>query len=136
MQKTHKAQKSSSKNENTVINFYLKTQVISLIITILLFIIVSVIALFADIPESYDLIAALFVIIASTFVTAYYSGLKIRSKGIIVGIIYTLPINSLIIITSLAVNNFEIGFNLLFCCLAGILSGAVGGIVAVNKRLK
>ncbi len=136
MEKLKTKPKKQVKQENTVVNFFVKTQIFALIIYIAFFVVSSIIALMADSPDKYDSIIIISVMSFASLITGFYAGIKIRSNGLVVGIIYTLPINALLLIISLISSNFTLGINFFISLFALIISSAIGGIIAVNKRLK
>ncbi len=72
----------------------------------------------------------------ASFVSAFLAGMKTRKKGMITGLLYTLPENLLILALSLIFNGFTADLNLLYLVLTLTLTATVGGILAVNKRFK
>lgn len=136
MEKIKVKPKKGAKQEKTVINFFVKTQIFALIVYIVLFVISSIIALLVDSPDKNDSVIIISVMSFASLITGFYAGMKIRSNGLVVGIIYSLPINALVLIISLIAGNFAIGINFFVSLFALVISSAIGGIIAVNKRLK
>ena len=89
------------KTENDVINTFIRIQLTGLSAYVLIFTLFCIIGLSADIKRSYDMILSLAAFSLGSFLTALTAGLKIREKGLLVGVIYTLPLNTLVILTSL-----------------------------------
>lgn len=136
MEKTKSKPKKGIKKEKYIINFYIKTQILAAVVYIVLFVVSSIIALIADSPDKNDSVIIISVMSLASLITGFYAGMKIRSNGLIVGVIYALPVNALLLIISLISGNFAIGINFFISLFALIISSAVGGIIAVNKRLK
>ena len=124
------------KTENDVINTFIRIQLTGLSAYVLIFTLFCIIGLSADIKRSYDMILSLAAFSLGSFLTALTAGLKIREKGLLVGAIYTLPLNTLVILISLFFCNFAVDFRLLITVLILILSGAIGGVTGVNFRFR
>ena len=136
MQKIKANTKKVSKQEKTVVKIFVKTQILALIVYIVLFVAASIVALLVDSPDEYDSIIIISVMSLAALITGYYAGMKIRSNGLVIGVIYSLPVNALLLLISLISGNFQIGANFFISLFALIISSAIGGIIAVNKRLK
>lgn len=124
------------KSENAVINTFIKVQIFGLIIYTLLFLLSGFISMSADLKQSYDTIVSLGTFSLCSFFTALFAGLKIREKGLLVGVIYTLPLNTLTMLISLIFTDFKVDYKLLLTAVFLVLSAALGGITAVNLRLR
>ena len=136
MKKTKPVRKNKSKIENVAMNTFIKVQIFALISYALIFIIGSFIALAADLPRKYEYIYSLGMFAVSSLSVGFYSGLKLRQNGLVSGVIYSLPLNLIIILISLIINEFTIGMNLIITSAVLLLSAGIGGILAVNKRLR
>lgn len=124
-----------TKRENPSVNIFFSTQIFAVICYIAVFFIGVLIALAADLPSKYDYIFSLVLFAACSLISGFFAGMKIREKGLIVGVLYTLPANLIVALISLLLNDFNIGINLLITFTVLILAGGIGGILAVNKRL-
>ncbi len=124
------------KTENDVINTFIRIQLIGSTVYTVIFILFCIIGLSADIKRSYDLILALIAFSLGSFLTALTAGLKIRENGLLVGLVYTLPLNTFVILISLFLSNFDIDFRVLITTLILLLSGAIGGVTGVNFRFR
>lgn len=87
-----------------------------------------------DVYKNFFLI--LIVLSAADFISAYYIGRKIKTKGMICGIVYNLPTIFICTLISLILNNFIFGSGIFILPAVRITSAAVGGIVAVNSKVK
>ncbi len=126
----------SRKSENLIINTFVKIQLMGIIIYAVIFLLSSMIAMSADLKQSYDIIISLTTFSMCSFITALFAGLKIRERGLLVGLIYTLPLNSLILLISLCFADFEIDFRIFLTGLMLLIFGAIGGVAGVNLRLR
>lgn len=127
---------SKRKTENTVINLFLKIQMIGAAIYILMFLLSCFTAVSLDFGQNYDMIFSLGTFAICSFLTALYAGLKIREHGLPVGIVYTLPLNTLIVLLSLFFTDFKADFRILLTSVVLLLFAGVGGITGVNIRLR
>ena len=123
-------------SDNTTVNIFIKTQILAVIIYLISFLIFSLIALLADLSMKFDFICALLCFALSSFIVGFYIGRKLRQKGLLAGIIYSLPINTSVILISLIFSNFTFDLNIVITAIILLVSAGVGGIVSVNSRLK
>ncbi len=119
-------------NPNT--DAFIKTQIFSLCVYCAVFLLSSAVALAADSQDKYDYYISLISFSAASFVSGFFAGNKLRKNGLAVGAIYSLPLNIIVILASLAVNRFAININLAITALALLAASATGGVLAVNKR--
>ena len=120
--------------ENSAINTFINVQIIAVILYIIIFITTSAVGLVADLSNNFDFIFTLISFAFCSFTTGFYAGLKIRQNGIASGIIYALPMNVIVILISLVFADFEVDYILAVTVAILLISSAVGGILAVNKR--
>ena len=86
--------------------------------------------------EYYDLYISIAAFSLSTLLIGFFAGMKIRSNGILVGPIFSFPFITLITLCSISLNSFSMDLNCLFGVIAMIICACLGGVFAVNKRLK
>jgi putative membrane protein (TIGR04086 family) len=133
--KRNKPKKFSNKN-NTMLNLFINVQIFAVICYVGIFLIGSLIALLIDLPSDSDYLFSIVLFSVCSMLTGFYAGIKKRENGLLVGIIYTLPLNAIVVLISLFYNSFAIGVNLAVTIVVLMISGAIGGILAVNKRLR
>jgi putative membrane protein (TIGR04086 family) len=133
--KRNKPKKFSNKN-NTKLNLFINVQIFAVICYVGIFLIGSLIALLIDLPSDSDYLFSIVLFSVCSMLTGFYAGIKKRENGLLVGIIYTLPLNAIVVLISLFYNSFAIGVNLAVTIVVLMISGAIGGILAVNKRLR
>ncbi len=125
-----------NKKFNNKVNAFIKLQFINLAIYLILFVIVSIIAVCADIGKENMFYISLGYIGVSSFFSGFTAGLKERKNGIVCGAVNALLPIAIICIVSIILNKFSIGYNLIISVLSAMILSAAGGIVAVNIRLK
>lgn len=123
-----------TRNNNESANLFINIQIFGILIYVVIFLLLSFVALIADISEKYNYLFALIIFALSSFSTGFYAGIKKRQNGLIVGIIYCLPINIIVLIISALICNFKVDFTLIISAAVLLLSAAIGGVLAVNKR--
>ena len=133
MKKT-KPNRGNKANNNTFIYKFGKVQLVAALIYSLMFFIGSVIFLQTDLPKKYDFIISLSVFAISSLMVGFIAGIKQKQNGLISGILYSLPMNVIVILLSLIIGKFNVGVNLAITVITLIVFSAVGGILAVNKR--
>ena len=136
MKKTKPVRANKTKTENQQLNLFIKVQIFAVITYLTLFLIGSFLALRADISRKYDLIFTLIIFAISSLAVGFFAGIKLRQNGLISGILYSLPMNLLTIVISLLLNDFTFSVNIIITAVILILSSGIGGILAVNKRLR
>lgn len=130
-------QKSKSKRkkaENIQASTFIKVQIFAFIFYIILFILFSFIGLITDLPQKYDYYFSLSIFTVSSFITGFYAGNKLLQNGLLVGILYSLPMNVITIIFSLIFSHFKVDIFLAITVTILIISSGIGGIFAVNRR--
>lgn len=127
---------SKRKSENTVINLFIKIQLLGILIYTVLFLLSSFGAMSADLGAKYDMIISLCTFSLSSFLTALFSGIKIREHGLPVGILYTLPLNTLVVSVSMFLSEFKADYRIILTAVLLILSAGIGGITGVNIRFR
>lgn len=136
MQKSKPNRAVRNKSENSQLKVFLQIQLFAIVIYVLFFIAGSLISLTADISLKYDYIVTLVLFSASSFLVGFFTGVKLRQNGLIMGIIYSLPLNVIFIVISLILNDFALSFNMLISLLVLTTFSGIGGVLAVNKRLR
>ena len=136
MKKTKPMKTRKIKSDSTQLNSFLRVQIFAVIIYIVIFMFGAVIALSMDLSQKYDFIFTLIVFAICSLITGFYTGLKLRQNGLVSGVIYTLPINAVTILISLILCDFNVSINTLITAIVLIITSAIGGIFAVNKRLR
>ena len=136
MQKSKPNRAVRNKTENSQLKVFLQIQLFAIVIYLIFFLMGSFIALTADVSGKYDYIISLVLFAISSFLVGFFIGIKLRQNGLLMGIVYSLPINILVLIVSLILNDFIFSFNILIALAVLIAFAGVGGVLAVNKRLR
>lgn len=122
-----------SNNENKILKNVLKGSAISLIITLVLFLIYALILTYTNVPESTMFPIIVIITAISILLGSSLGNLKIKKNGILngafIGFIYMFI---LYFISSCFIGNFALNFNAIIIIIAGVLAGMLGGIIGVN----
>ncbi|MBQ8228502.1 MAG: TIGR04086 family membrane protein [Clostridia bacterium] len=133
--KKNKKKRSVSKNGNTnLIKAILTGSVAGIVSFFALTAILALLAYKQDFEDNYYTALILFSSGVSAFVSGFAAVLPVKRNGLVLGLLSVLPVFLIIIAVSSVVSRTGVG---LFGWIAlGIMlvSGAVGGIVAANKR--
>lgn len=129
-----KPRSKKTRAENTAITTFINVQIFSVGCYIVVFLIFSLIALVADLPQKYDYYFSVLIFMLCSFITGFYAGNKLRQNGLIAGIVYSIPMNTLTMLISSFFADFKADATIIISALLLFLSSAVGGIIAVNKR--
>lgn len=115
---------------------FIKTQIIAAILYFGLFFAVSIVALSSDLPKEYMFYACILSFAAGSFVCAFFAAGKLHKNGMVTGLLFCLPFNTLVIIISLIVNSFKIDLTAAVAYFILVVTSMLGGIVAVNRKSK
>ncbi len=123
-----------SENGNNIKRI-IKGSIFSIVITLIGLLVYSIILSYTSIsegtmPATIIIITAVSILIGSTIST---SNIKKNGivNGVLVGIIY---IAIIYLISSIVTGNFLLNTNSIIMVIASVLTGALGGIIGVNKR--
>lgn len=123
-----------SENGNNIKRI-IKGSIFSIVITLIGLLVYSIILSYTSISEStmpatIIIITAVSILIGSTIST---SNIKKNGivNGVLVGIIY---IAIIYLISSIVTGNFLLNTNSIIMVIASVLTGALGGIIGVNKK--
>lgn len=106
------------------------------ILTLVLFVISSIVSVYADLQKSQNYIVSLCIIGFTCFASGILSGKIKRKNGIITGIIYILPQLTSLLLISVIFNSFSIDLNIIISTAVSVISAAAGGITGVNMKQK
>ena len=123
-----------SENENNIKRI-IKGSIFSIVITLIGLLVYSIILSYTSVSEStmpatIIIITAVSILIGSTISTSNIKKIGIVN-GVLVGIIY---IAIIYLISSIVTGNFLLNTNSIIMVIASTLTGALGGIIGVNKR--
>lgn len=123
-----------SENGNNIKRI-IKGSIFSIVITLIGLLVYSIILSYTSVSEStmpatIIIITAVSILIGSTIST---SNIKKNGivNGVLVGIIY---IAIIYLISSIVTGNFLLNTNSIIMVIASVLTGALGGIIGVNKK--
>ncbi len=123
-----------SENGNNIKRI-IKGSIFSIVITLIGLLVYSIILSYTSIsegtmPATIIIITAVSILIGSTIST---SNIKKNGivNGVLVGIIY---IAIIYLISSIVTGNFLLNTNSIIMVIASVLTGALGGIIGVNKK--
>ena len=135
MPKKRKRRMSSPESENSRTSFVKRIlwgSLFSVILFFILMLILSLIVVKAGLSDSMQNILVFFVSLLSVFAGAFLSLRKTYEKGLLSGVLVSLPVIVFICAVLLAVVK-DIGLRTAIMALLMMLGGALGGIAAVNK---
>ena len=129
-----KPKSRKTRADNSTVSTFINVQIFSLITYIVVFLIFSFVALAADLSRKYDYLFSVIIFVICSFLTGFYAGNKQRQNGLLTGVVYSLPMNTLTLLISLIFSDFKADSSIIITVLLLVVSSAVGGILAVNKR--
>lgn len=113
----------------------IKGSVFSIVITLIGLLVYSIILSYTSIseitmPATIIIITAISILIGSTISTA-----NIKKNGIVNGVLVGLIYIAIIyLISSIVTGNFLLNTNSIIMVIASVLTGAMGGIIGVNRK--
>lgn len=126
-----------TENESLKIGSLLRGLLASIIVTVLAFILLSLILANTDFPQKLITPAVVLTTIVSVLTAGSVSTRGIHNKGwlngSVVGLIYMIL---LYLISSLVYNDFTIDKYVITMTAIGVLAGAIGGIIGINTGKK
>ena len=106
-------------------------------ITIPAMLILAAILTFTDYPEKYTTIAVLLATLAGLFIAGFKAGMHNEKnglvKGALAGLVYMVI---LYVISSILFKDFMLNQRSVMMILAGILAGAIGGLMGTNRKFR
>ena len=135
MPKNKKRRVSPKESDNPRIVFLKKIMwgsIFSLTSFFAIMLILAFIVVKAGLSESMQNILVFFVSLLSTFIGTFLSLHKTHEKGLLSGVIISLPVIVMVCFVLLAVAG-NVGVRTIIMSLLMMLGGALGGIAAVNK---
>lgn len=113
----------------------LKGSGVAIILTALLLIIYSALLTYTGISEDTMPVVIIVITALSILVGSFFSSMKIKKNGLtngtLVGLIYILV---LYLVSSIVSKNFGLSMYSIIMIIASAMAGAIGGIIAVNKK--
>lgn len=107
------------------------------VITVPSMFILAAILTFTDFPEKYKTIAVLIATLSGLFVAGFKSGVNNEKNGMVKGALTGLAYMLILyLVSSIIFNDFMINQRSVIMILSGILVGAIGGIVGINRKGK
>ena len=107
--------------------------VFSIIITIILFFVMSVILAFSDISDKIIKPAIIGIVSFSILITSFRLAKNKKEKGLIYGSLLSFIYMLLLYLLSIIINgNFGVSMESIFMIVIGIVCGIIGGILGVN----
>ena len=127
---------SEALNENGGdIKKIIKGSLVSLVITLISLIIFSILLTYTSISENVIPTVTIILTIVSILIGSSLCMSTVKKNGIIKGIIIGLIYIGLIyILSSMIEGNFALNTKSIIMIICALLSGAVGGIIGVNKK--
>jgi len=89
-----------------------------------------------ELPQESIYYIVMISVIASAFLGGFASGKIHLKNGLVNGFLFNLPFTLLLLIISLALNNFEFDYKAVISVLSMLLFSAIGGVFAVNSSRK
>ena len=136
MEKFKPKRKNNTISDNETIDTFVKVQIFAVIVYLILFLLFCTVALVADLSSKYDFVCALLSFSLGSFIVGFFTGNKLKQNGLLAGIIYSAPINSLVVLVALLYSDFAVDLNIVITVATLIVSAGIGGVVAVNRRRK
>ena len=127
--------KRSKSKSNPVVNVFLKTQILNILLFLIAYISASLIVYNSDaLSSKYNFYIISAVTALSNFISGFYCGAKLKKNGMINALLFCLPLIIIILFISAAVNSFNIDLTFFLSSVIMITSSMLGGILSVNVK--
>ena len=132
----NKFNKTASRKAENKITSELKLSVTGIILQAVIFTLCAVIAYIADVKTTEYYIFSIVSLLTGSLLNGFISGRETRKKGLLSGIIFTLPSIVFYNFISLIANGFKADYVfLILSFIIPVIFSAIGGILSVNIRL-
>ncbi len=128
--------KSKKSLKYSIASKYINTLVTIILIYVLIGFITVSACVYYDLAAENTFAAAIICGGTSAFFSGIITGVKFRKNGMIKAVVITLPVNLIILLTSLIFNGFKADLNMLISILVLEASAAMGGILSVNRKIR
>lgn len=99
--------------------------------------ILAAILTFTDFPEKYKTVAVLIATISGLFVAGFKAGLHNEKNGMVKGALTGLAYMVILYLaSSIIFNDFIINQRSVIMILTGILAGAIGAVIGINRKTR
>lgn len=96
----------------------------------------SVIAYAGSIKQESFFYIVVSLLALSSFAAAYYSGKKVGKNGLVIGLLFCLPLNLAFCLISLVLNSFKADATVAISIFIMVVASMLGGILSVNSAPK
>lgn len=125
------------KNDNNNYALYIITSVLlGVLSTVVSLFVFAILFTVLDLKQYYNAIFATVSLIIGSFVGSSMFVNKIKSKGFVNGVLAAACIYAIVFLASLIFSENSFSLTSLFHLISSLLSGAIGGILQVNKKSK
>lgn len=130
-------QRSAGKSNNATTNMItmLKAVTFGLLATTAVLLLFSFVMCKKDVPFVLLNPFSAGLLMLGSFLSGYLAARRIRERGMMVGALCGLIIFSLLMLASF-MSRFDVGLAALIKLVISVVSGAIGGIIGVNAKLK
>lgn len=115
---------------------FIKTQILAVIIYPGIFMAISIASLSADLPKKYMFYVTVLSFAAGSFICATFAGNKLHKNGMVTGLLFCLPFNTIVILISAIANSFKVDLTAAVAYFILIVSSMLGGIISVNTKTR
>lgn len=131
-------EKAGGRNATAKVGYGIPSALLTaFVITIPAMLIIAAILTFTDFPEKYTTVAVLIATLSGLFVAGFKSGVHNEKNGMIKGAMTGLAYMLILYLaSSIIFSDFLINQRSIIMILTGILSGAIGGIIGINRKSK
>ncbi len=128
------SKKDKKMNPTTLL--FLKTQVLMLVINAIFALSASFAFYVFQVNQNLYFYFSVIIFGLTSFIGGYYSGYHLHKNGLVIGLIFCLPMNVLLILISFALNHFKFDLTSVISLFLLLIASMLGGVLSVNTRLK
>lgn len=123
-----------NKQKNKPLNVALMLIFSAFAVQLIFFIAASAVALMFDIERSSYYIFSVAAFVSGSIASGFITAQKKREKGMLYGVLYSLPSSITVMLISAAINGFSVDYNILLSLAFMLTGAAAGGVISVNLK--
>lgn len=131
-----KVNKGDKKRLSGNAGVFIRAQIIYLILSLAFLLISAFISYSSSLDTKFYFYITVFSIALASFLSSFYSGYKIHKNGLVVGLLFSLPMNIIWLIVSAVINSFKSDATIIISLVVLLIVSMLGGVLAVNTGLK
>lgn len=131
-----KVNKGDKKRLSGNVGVFIKAQVIYLILSLVFLLVSAFISYSSSLDAKFYFYLTIFSLALASFLSSFYSGYKIHQNGLVVGLLFSLPMNIIWLVASAVINSLKADATIIIALVVLLITSMLGGVLSVNTGLK